>query len=88
MQEHKAYTHHQERLSDEQIFSNAFQNVLQTGTNYETLLQLEYIFQSEIEDMLKQRDKQLQELNAKFVRTSSSGRLLTVVVVHLDITER
>jgi len=27
---------------------------------------LEYTFQSEIEDMLKQRDKQIQELDTKF----------------------
>ncbi|CAF4321632.1 unnamed protein product, partial [Adineta steineri] len=33
VQECKTYIHHQERPSDEQIFSNAFQNVL--GTNYE-----------------------------------------------------
>ncbi|CAF0875734.1 unnamed protein product [Adineta steineri] len=66
VQECKTYIHHQERPSDEQIFSNAFQNVL--GTNYEILLQLEYVYQSEVEDMLKQRDKQLQELDAKHHR--------------------
>ncbi|CAF0870066.1 unnamed protein product [Adineta ricciae] len=68
VQEFKAYTHHQERPSDEQIFSNAFQNVLHTGTNTEILLQLEYIYQSEIEEMLKLRDKQLQELDIKHHR--------------------
>ncbi|CAF2551171.1 unnamed protein product [Rotaria sp. Silwood2] len=68
VQECKIYTHHLERPSDEHIFSNAFQNVLHTGNNYEILLQLEYIYQSEIEDMLKQRDKQLQELDAKHHR--------------------
>ncbi len=62
----KTYTHHQDRPSDEHIFSNAFQTVLHTGTNYEILLQLEYTFQSEIEEMLKQRDKQIQELDTKF----------------------
>ncbi|UJR14533.1 hypothetical protein I4U23_001529 [Adineta vaga] len=68
VQEFKAYTHHQERPSDEQIFSNTFQNVLHTGTNYEILLQLEYVYQSEIEDLLKQRDKQLQDLDLKHHR--------------------
>jgi len=61
----KFYTHYHDRPSDEQIFSNAFQTVLHTGTNYEILLQLEHTFQSEIEDMLKQRDKQIQDLDNK-----------------------
>ena len=65
-QECKPYTHHQDRPSDEDIFSNAFQTVLHTGTNYENLLQMEYTFQSEIGEMIKQRDKQIQELDIKF----------------------
>ena len=47
----KFYTHYHDRPSDEQIFLNAFQTVLHTGTNYEILLQLEHTFQSEIEDL-------------------------------------
>ena len=62
-QECKMYTQHQERLSDEHIFSNAFQNALHTGSNYELLLQLEYLYNSEIEEMIKQRDKQVQEMD-------------------------
>ncbi|CAF3779670.1 unnamed protein product [Rotaria sordida] len=68
VQECKAYIHNFERPSDEHIFSNAFQNVLHTGNNYELLLHLEYIYQSEIADMLKQRDKQIQEFDTKHHR--------------------
>lgn len=52
-------------MSDEQIFSTAFQNVLHMGTNYEVLLELEYRYQSEIEDLIKKRDKEIQEQNTK-----------------------
>lgn len=67
IQECKPYTQHQDRPSDEDIFSNAFQIVLHTGTNYEILLQLEYSFQSEIEEIVRQRDRLIQELDSKFV---------------------
>lgn len=65
IEECKIYTPYQEQISDEHIFSNVFQNVLHTGNNYEVLLQLEYRYFSEIEDMIKRRDKELQELDQK-----------------------
>ncbi|CAF3777583.1 unnamed protein product [Rotaria socialis] len=68
VQECKTYIQHLERPSDEHIFSNAFQNVLHTGNNYEILLQLEYIYQNEIEVLLKQRDKEMQELDKEHHR--------------------
>lgn len=59
--------HHQlqEKLTDEEIFSTIFQNVLHHGTNYIQLLQWEYLYNTEIEKMVKQRDKQLQEIDQK-----------------------
>lgn len=72
IQECKHYTHQHDRPSDEDIFSNAFQTVLHSGTNYEILLQLEYSFQSEIEEIIKQRDRLIQELDSKFVRIINS----------------
>jgi hypothetical protein len=54
-----------ERPTDEHIFATAFQNVLHKGTHFESLLEMEFIYNSEIDRLIKQHDQQIHELELK-----------------------
>lgn len=70
-------------MTDEQIFSNSFQNLVHAGTNYEVLCELEFRYMSEIEFLIKKRDKEIQEIETKFEKKMS--RRIFMETFHFDL---